>query len=760
QTLTFGIPKKQNLEEDFTDILNYINKSPVIAKLNLGDSKIRYASISRAEAALIVYEFLKLKNSNFKLPYNIELYSNPFADLDKNTNYYDAVITLVNYKGDDTITVLTKKFGVFNPLDYVTRFQFVKMIIEGLNIPKIYDFSYIQNYYDYSVLGDDAKIYFATAVKNGIIKGDNNKLLPYQDLTIFQALTILDRVKNYNFNVNTNQFDLPDFEDKGGTTLGIIPDYQVYNPEVQPIKINGIKYVKDGNCTKLTVDASLDTNVTGYYVWSANFGYFKKVDENNKEVIFCPATKKPDVDYQIKVLGNDGYFNFDEYTITLNRNDYVYPQNIADKNVSVVKFNLSLSLPNKKMKENGLFVIDKTGSVYKNNLNIGLEKVSVVLSDGNANYVIDNVKWNDNSIYFIVPTIKEFYGKDLNIKVIVGSNDKFKSFGFTNIVYHPVYTINGYVAADENGTFPQYVNINSSKIEVNNGNFVYFPKNTGSFTVSVNEPNYDSQTVTLTDENPTANVYISYNLPMPPDINVTYPVEDINQTNEQNQTGDTNQTLPGENQNSSDNNQTIPIENNTTQIITAFDPVTGETKEFNSTDEIPSNWMQGVPIFVNVDKGISLVSRNIDFKYLPKDVLIVWSLNPQTKEWEAYSPDEKIREMIKMNGFKFIDKIDATRGFFVVADKPVRLVTYENIETNNSIDLFNLPKGYTFIGSNNSEISVYDIKCQDGYKVGGVFKYKNGHWIHYIPSLNKKEFEYIEQNEGALVQCIPQGGEK
>ena len=591
-------------EEDFSDILNFLNKSPILSKLNLGDKNIRYAPISRAEAALIVYEFLKLKNTDFKLPYDINLYSNPFADLDRNTNYYDAVVTLANYKGDDDITVLTKKFGVFNPLDYVKRFQFVKMIIEGLNISKTNDFSYIKNYSDYNELGEDAKVYFATAVKNGIIKGDNNKLLSYQDLTIFQALTILDRVKDYNLNVNDNQFIQPDFSNQIGTTLGIIPDIQEYNPDVTPIKIINIDDKKDGNCTKLTVIANVDKDANEYYVWSTNFGYFKKVDENNREVIFCPATKKPNVDYQIKVLGNDGYFNFDENNITLSRNDYVYSQNIADKNTSVVKFDISLSVSNKKMKENALFEISKTGSLYKNKLNVGLEKVSVVLSDGNTNYTINNVKWNEDKIYFIVPSIKEFYGKALNMKVIIGSNDKFKKFDFSNVVYNPIYMISGAVSADKNGNYPQFVYINNKKVELHNGGFNYIADSTGKYNIEINKY-YPPQIVEITDKNPTAYVYMNYiDLDYDDDgvengkdafpYNPAYSVDnDKDGYPDKYNEGYTSGDLPIDKYPNDPNkwNDEQPV---CAQVIThAYNPKTGEEKDFSTPCDVPEGWIVG-----------------------------------------------------------------------------------------------------------------------------------------------------------------------
>ena len=205
----------------------------------------------------------------------------------------------------------------------------------------------------------------------------------------------------------------------------------------------------------------------------------------------------------------------------------------------------------------------------------------------------------------------------------------------------------------------------------------------------------------------------------------------------------------------------LPLDDNQ-QMIHTFNPITGEEKEFNSTTDIPKDWIEGIPIIINIPKGISLVSGNIDFHNLQdKHILIIWSLNPKTQEWIAYSPSERIRQKIKANGFRFIDKIDANRAFFVVANAPTKLVTYENIDDiNETIDITNLPKGYSLVGSNNNEMSIDDIRCQDGYIVGGIFKYQSGKWQYVIPSINRYDFKEIEPNEGAMVQCIPQRGKK
>jgi len=501
----------KNQSDDLSKIINFLDKSSVLRELNLGDKNKKYHHLSRAEAAVILYEFLKLKSSNFKLPYDMELYYNPFSDIDKNTNYYKAVITLANYNGSDDISVLTKNYGVFNPLENVTRFQFVKMIIEGLNIPKTNDFSYIQNYDDFSKLGADAKIYYATAVKEGIIKGDNNKLLPYDKLTIFQALTILNRVLDRNINVNNNQFEIPLLDnEKIGNPLGVFPDVQDYDPVVNSIKIDDIEEVqKEGNCTRLTVISILDDKAEekDYYVWSANFGYFKKVSSNNKTVIFCPSTKEPTANFVIKVIGTDGYMNFDETTKILDKNEFEYVKNIGDEYPNELNFNIDLFLDKGILKENELFNINMKGSLYKDGLKIGLEKVAVELMANDKVYYINNVKWDNNSIYFIVPSIKELYGKNIKMRVIYGTNYKsnFKDF---DVNYKPLYIISGQVSPDENGNYPKEVKINNNIINIDNGKFTYIAPNKGEYTISINK-NYQDLILDLTDQNPTANIFLS-----------------------------------------------------------------------------------------------------------------------------------------------------------------------------------------------------------------------------------------------------------
>lgn len=497
---------------DFDKLFKFFKKSGLISKLDLENKTILYHHFTRAEAALILYEFLKLKNSNFKLPYNINLYENPFADVNKDVDYYEAIITLANFKGSDNITVLTKEFGHFNPLENVTRFQFVKMIIEGLNIDKTNDLSYIQNYDDYSQLGEDAKIYYATAVKEGIIKGDNNKLLPYNKLTIFQALTILQRVLDFNFYPSKDQFIEPVLDDlQIGNPLGSINEIQEFAINVTPIKIYDIFVSNYDKCKKLSVNSQLDSKASESYEWSANFGYFIQLPNqtNNKEVLFCPATKMPNNDYVVKVVGTDGLLNFDEKSVTISRYDFEYKKNISDINPEEIKQNISISKKSSILKENSSFIFNLSGNLYKDNLKIGLEKVSVLLEANGIKYSINDVKWDNNYISFVVPSVKEFYGKNVSIKLNYATNYKHETKYFS-AKYEPIYSISGMVEPDKNGDYPKYVRVNYTRVEVDIfGKFNYIAKNSGNFKIEIDR-NYESVNISLSDKIPYKEVYLKY----------------------------------------------------------------------------------------------------------------------------------------------------------------------------------------------------------------------------------------------------------
>ncbi len=509
RTITLIVPKKDN-EETLEKILGFMTHSMVLSKLDIDDKTILHSSLSRADAALLLYEFLKLKDSSFKLPYPTELYHNPFADIDPTSDYYEAVLTLSHYKGRDDIGVLTKKFGAFNPLQDVTRFQFVKMVVEGLNLQKAKSFDSIRNFEEFHSMNNEYRLYFATAVDAGLIKGESGKLLPFNRLTIYQALLILQRAINKPFSVMNKEFEEPIVQNgKMGNPLGEILELQSYDPDIMPMQIINVYKSQEGECKRLRVAARLDGRAKEFYKWSANFGFFIQKTSNNKEVLFCPATKRPDVDYKIVVVGTDGYMHFSKFTLQMDRDEFRYEKNIGDTHPEEITFNLDIEPRSRFLKEQRKFIFDKTGDLYKGRLKIGLERVSVVIQNAYKKIEVSDIQWDDEKIWFIVPSIEQFYGKDVVVKVTYGTNYKFKTESFT-LTYQPLYIIKGQVGTDKVGKYPNYLYVNGEKVEIEKGGkFIYFAPSEGSYHITINQ-NYKDVDVQITDRRPVKSLYLAY----------------------------------------------------------------------------------------------------------------------------------------------------------------------------------------------------------------------------------------------------------
>jgi len=511
QTISYQVdPKEPTPTEALSKIRAILKQSNVLNNFNLDDDNLYTHHLSRAEATLLLFEFLKLKDPNFTLPYSLELYNNTFADLNENSDIFHAVTTLANYKGYDSTTVLTKRFGVFNPLQNTSRFEFVKMVIEAFDILKTSDDSRIQNYQDYNTLTADAKVYFATAVKENIIQGDSNQLLPYEGLTIFQGLTILQRLIDKPITVREEDFETPDITniDHQGTQIGLISDIQMYDPDITPIHIETVTSTKADDCVKLSISATKDINAYENYIWYTNFGYFQNISSNNKEVLFCPSTRQPNTDYQIEIIANDGYMNFDEYHYTINKETFLYHENIADTHANELNFNILLSENSSILKENMKHTISKQGSLYKDGIKIGLEKVSVTLENNGQVVWINHVNWDTDTITFWVPSIPEFYGKRVTVTVEYGTNAYFETYSYSAI-YQPDYIIRGYIEADEEGIYPTSININGHAVYVNSGQFLFTADKAGRYTIDAGRT-YTNVSVELTDEQPVQYVSLSY----------------------------------------------------------------------------------------------------------------------------------------------------------------------------------------------------------------------------------------------------------
>ena len=766
---------KDTSKEDFANILEYLNRSPIIKSFELDKSEHQYHLATRADATLILYEFLKLKNNNFKLPYNIDLYENPFADVDENSAYYEALMTLANYKGNDEITVITKEFGAFNPLENVTRFQFVKMVTESLNLPKINDYSILENFVDYNTLkANDAKMYFATAVKYGIIKGSEyNELLPYDKLTVFQMLTILSRIKDFDVKIIDKEFLEPNTSNNEniGKTIGIMSGIQEYDPTINPIKINSILkepiIEKDNKCYKLIVKATVDPKAEESYEWSANFGYFKSLDSSNyKKVIFCPATKMPPVDYVITVKGSDGYINFDEKTIKISKHNFTYKENIS--NEPYVNNTISLSLISKIMKENSLFTLNKKGSLYKDNIDIGIEKIVATLKYNDKKYLIDNVKWDKNKIYFTVPSIEEFFGKDINLIIDIGTNKNYKTFTYS-VKYIPQYLIQGKVERDENGVLPKYVIINGKEVSLsNNGTFSYLSETSGTYKVEINK-NYPVQIINLTNKIPTKYIYFHYidkdydndgiendkdAFPYDPAISKD---EDKDGFPDSYNPGYTTASLPLDkypndpnkwtdegDDSGSENNQIAHNDdnNNMTKTEDKGNIINNNNNEVSSTEKIMINLKIGWNLIsIPVDKEIDV------YDYFFNSAKIVWKWDSNNQKWLGWSPYPKMMNILEKYKEKEIldtfNKIKPGEGFWIYSEVE-NVLNFEGNNFNALGQINNLKAGWNLIGV--GSLSIEELESFE--KIKFIWKYSNGKWKLRGKNLDEniyKKYEKIEK---------------
>jgi hypothetical protein len=521
------IKSKDNDEETIKKTLSFINQSHELSKLRLGT--ILQHHLTRAEAAKILYEVLKLKNQDFKLPYPAELYSNPFADVDKNSDFYTALLTLAYYKGNNNNeTVFTQKFGIFNPLRNITRFEFTKIVIEGFDIPISKDYSLLSKFEDKNKLStDEIKQYFATAVKEGLIRGEPNGdkwyLQPFRELTIREGLLILGRVLNREVKVSSNQFLYPDLlPNRAGRKLGVLPEIQDYDPEATFSIKNIIKklstYKGYENCIVLSVEEQHNSNVkiNDFYRWETNLGYFVKITANNKQVIFCPTSRKPEVDFQIVVVGTDGLGNFDIYRTKISKDSFTYTKNITDDPSALkkeVKQDIKIEPLGKELREGESFKLKILGNLLKDNLKVGIESVSIYLQLGQDREYIYDITRSENEITFIVPSFKSMYGKDVKLGVVVVTNadnlsNNNHKFVYT-LKYEPKFLIVGSISPDKNGNYPPYVYINNAKVSTIDGTFTYSPPDPGIYKINAGN-NYEQKSISLSYEDPRESIYVDY----------------------------------------------------------------------------------------------------------------------------------------------------------------------------------------------------------------------------------------------------------
>jgi len=455
--------------DDLTDFINYLSNNEAEISGIVGSANLD-TGLSRSESVAVLDAFLYKTVASFKIdPLSL---INTFADVADDEWYLPSLLRLSYYHGIREETVIAKENNNFRPFDKVSRQEFVSMVIKGLNIPIESGTTYIEGFDDFNnstVWASWAKPYFNTAVKHGLIVGNNNYLYPNHSLTIKEALYILSRANEafldkFTHNVNgfydSNSVDLAKYLNKS-IGFSYVPEYYLRDLsgiEITDVSSNTISSSTaasscgaENNVMQLSVTSTIanDERVDDYYWWQSDNGYFRQYgsDTSFKTVCFFPSESLTS-GYNITVSGSDNIGYTDEYTFTLSGSLFNYDSN----NTNELLFpSIILTDVNNNIRATKPYILDFTNTeVSKGGIEYGLENIDVVLEfpDGTS-LLIYSGHLSQNKASFSVPKIESAYGKpiDLIITARAGALSQTKTL---TLNYLPVFSIQGRVIdADE-----------------------------------------------------------------------------------------------------------------------------------------------------------------------------------------------------------------------------------------------------------------------------------------------------------------------
>lgn len=455
--------------ENGNSITSYLSQGePVVADILSATNLDK--TLSRAEASILLDVFLSKENPSYKK--DMSEYPKPFADADNGADYFEAITRLAYFKGkQDSETVLTKENSLLRPLDEVLRQEFVKMVIQGMDLQINRGTSHISHFTDFNLVnGKWPEGYFNTAVAEGLIFGNvigsEKYLKPLDALTIKEALLVLKRAKGKTEHDGSG-FESSDAFD--GTQLltkviGFEYEPAYYLQGIQPISITNIAVTSPNNSDKtncgvvdgntnfkvLAVTATTDSSskVHEYYWWTTNFGYFRQYgsDDQFKRVCFFPATTQPARDYLVEANGGDnvGYVSRESETIAAL--SFTYGNGVSvdvpSNQIVDIKYTKSANF----MLAGNAFSLDFNATqIRKTGVELGIEHVTLRLLINGERYEVFSGQPLSGVATFIVPDNSDFYGKNAQLEITLNTQ-QIKSVKTTeNIKFLPRFVVGGKV---------------------------------------------------------------------------------------------------------------------------------------------------------------------------------------------------------------------------------------------------------------------------------------------------------------------------
>ncbi|WP_044413250.1 PPC domain-containing protein [Thiomicrospira microaerophila] len=474
------------------------------------------STITRAEAAVLLDTILVATDEQFNV--DISDVNLPFSDVSSTSDYAASLARLASFVGTvDSEPVFTRTREVFNPLMPITRQEFLKIVLQGFDLPYLNAPNQnISNFQDLSFVADWALNYFKFAVKNEIIIGNNGFLYPRNSITVFEAKEILNRTLKYiNGNYvhgNLEGFMLAEIPMFANTTLAYVDGGMATSSSV---KLDGITVdnIQSGKSTlrisALTTVLDSVSNLTLDFAWESAYGVFIKVNDAGSVVDFYPTSTSYNKPVHINVMVSDGLGGFDAISAPIS-SSALEPIFNHFKNerldVEASDAQVTASINTTIVRSNNKLLLNLEATMGRLGLNYGSERVVVRLEHNNKliKYLYSGPA-EDISLY--IGDYPELYGKELQLKVLVLFNGQLNE-QLINFYYYPRYVLHGRVISDDGSAIDQ-VSINGDLVNTfRNGRFIYQAESTeDELTLSINYGGVD-QYVVLNYANPSSHIIV------------------------------------------------------------------------------------------------------------------------------------------------------------------------------------------------------------------------------------------------------------
>ena len=771
----------------------FMQYNPMIK--NILDDKNINTKVSRAEAVIMVEKFLSYKSNKFSI-YDMSEYYMSFADVDTQANYYNSLLKLSYYIGDnDTITPISKENKLFRPLDKVSRQEFIAIVVQGFDLDIIDDKTHLGDFKDLSDVAPWAFKYFNTAIKNKLMNGNRiNKLNPLLEptkaLSVYEAMVILKNVKvqfSSKYKHTEAKFQTAESLDISKLLfkhIGYEYEPRYFESDATAIDIKSVaqsiankEYCGNDNSILLSVNSTLgnSSNISEYYWWSTNEGYFRqfKGNTNFKKVCFIPATTKPTNGYKIVVNGGDNIGFVDSYTYTsliVNNNKY----DSANDKIATTRnptFNSS-----KYMTSNKAYSVNVIGGFEKNGINVGIENITITLIDASKKTELFKGQAINGKVTFIVPQIPELYGENIKIQIVAHTQNAISTAIISNIKYLPRFILRGKVYNADSTNKAEYIKIGNDKVYLNENSEFYKiidkTKEIKNLYIKVNsnsdKNSFDTFNIDLTYANPDR-----YLIMVGENKTFNESTDDENKDTDGDGISDKNEgtkdtdgdgkadylDTDSDNDGISDKNDEGTKDTDGDGIADYLDTdsdndgLSDKDETTNGTNPLVSNLYQ-----LDIKEGTSLISGNIDMvKHLNNNINIVWSTNAVNQSWMGYSPNINLNKQIKKESWKILNEVYEHEGLFINSKISTTIKAYDikQIQKRNSTIIDTHLKGYGLHGTNDT-IDASSITCKNNLILGAVLKLEGNIWSIFMPNQtvpNMENFTYIYPNEGYMVWC-------